>query len=231
MREKIYADLVGFSFDEFVKFLFDREVPIENESYSALLARGETKKWNPWHWWTEVTFDAQQVSRYYSRLFRDPRFLLNKFSKQQLEEGFWAAQNDGFDCSVRSLIWHTELPFPSREECVRSMFVLFRDLFATEPLETSVYMWWDSFCYDWHCGNRKREDGGEDFTMQEVMFETLIDILALDSAICQSAALHGLSHLHHPSTDAAIRKYLSANPLLSEEWKDVALAAGRFELM
>jgi hypothetical protein len=230
MRETVYADIVGCSFEEFVEFLFDREIP-EEESFAALWARGETKKWNPWHWWTEVTFDAQQVCLYYTRLFRHPRFLLGKFSKEQLEDGFWAVQNDGLDCSAHCLIWHTELPFASREECVRSMFVLFRDLFATESLDTSVYMWWDSICYDWHCGNRKRENGGEDLTMQDVMSETLIEILALDSAICQAAALHGLSHLHHPSTDAAIQNYLSANPLLSKELNDMALHAARFELL
>lgn len=159
MRETVYADIVGCSFEEFVEFLFAREFPAGEESYAALMARGEPKKWSPWHWWTEVTFDSQQVCLYYDRLFRHPRFLLEKFSKEQLEEGFWAVLNDGFDCSAHCLIWYPELPFTSREGCVRSMFVLFRDLFATEPLDNSVYMWWDSFCYDWHCGNRKRENG------------------------------------------------------------------------
>jgi hypothetical protein len=111
------------------------------------------------------------------------------------------------------------------------MFVLFRDLFATEPFGNSVCMWWDSFCYAWHCGNRKRSRGGEDRTMQDVMFETLVDILELESRICQGAALHGLSHLHHPDTGNAIRLYLSRNPSLGDDWKSIALAAAEFTLM
>ena len=108
---------------------------------------------------------------------------------------------------------------------------LFKDLFFAEPLDTAVYMWWDSFCYDWHCGNRKRERGGEDMAMQDVMFETLSQILAIPSEICQGAAIHGLSHLHHPKTEALIQRYLDRNPSLSEEWRATALAASRFELM
>jgi hypothetical protein len=67
--------------------------------------------------------------------------------------------------------------------------------------------------------------------MQEVMFETLSWILSLDSDIWQGAALHGLSHLHHPQTGALIQNYLSKHLSLPEEWKKVARAAARFELM
>ena len=118
-----------------------------------------------------------------------------------------------------------------REEVVRSMFYLFRDLFFAESLKESVGMWWDSFCYGWHCGNRKRERGGEDMTMQDVMFETLARILAIPSQICQGAAIHGLSHLHHPKTEGLIGRFLEQNPLIDGEWRTVALAAARFELM
>jgi len=111
------------------------------------------------------------------------------------------------------------------------MLHLFRDLFASEPLINAVCMWWDSFCYDWHCGNKKRDRGGEDAAMQEVMFETLTQILALPSEICQGAAIHGLSHLHHPATGEAIRNYLKQRPDLNEEWTRGALGAARFDLM
>jgi hypothetical protein len=47
---------------------------------------------------------------------------------------------------------------------------LFKRLFAREPLDTSVKMWWDSLCYEWHCGNRKREHGGADLELQNVYF-------------------------------------------------------------
>ncbi|HEV2731066.1 MAG TPA: hypothetical protein VGV15_13625 [Terriglobales bacterium] len=111
------------------------------------------------------------------------------------------------------------------------MFHLFERLFAAEPLETAPNMWWDSLCYDWHCGNRLRENGGEDAAMQDVMFETLAKILQLPSFYCQRDALHGLGHLHHPDTRALIQSYFDRNPTLDPEIKDYALAAAEFSVM
>jgi len=231
MDESMTVDVSQFSFEEFIGFLFDRKVPAETESFAYLAERGETKKWNPWYWNTAVMFDPQRVCDYYIRLFRNPCFLLDRFSNPQLEQAFWGIQAANLDCSASNAIWNSDLPFALREECARSMFYLFRDLFATEPLESSVCMWWDSLCYDWHCGNKKRSRGGEDLAMQDVMFETLTEILALDSEVCQGAALHGLSHLHHPATEELIQNYLKMHPSLNEEWRDAALGAARFDLM
>ena len=107
-------------------------------------------------------------------------------------EGFWAVQGPNLDCSAYRLIADSEFPLARKEELLRSMVHLFERLFATEPLDTAVQMWWDSLCYDWQCGNRKRERGGEDLQLQDIFFETLSRVLAIDSEICQDAALHGL---------------------------------------
>jgi hypothetical protein len=225
------SDLTECSFEEFVRFLFDRPAPSGEHSFGALLARGETRKWHPWYYDAEVSFDPIRLCNHYSQLFRNPRFLLDRFSKPQLDQAFWAVQSSTLECSARSLTWNTTLRFAEREECVRSMHFLFRELFIDQALENSVSMWWDSFCYDWHCGNRKRSRGGEDLAMQDVMFETLSQILAIESRICQGAALHGLSHLHHPRTEKLLERYLTSHPSLPDEWKKVVVAASRFELM
>jgi hypothetical protein len=220
MDEKTVVDISQFSFEEFVTFMFDREV------------QDKTEEWNPWYWHINVSIDPQRLCGYFTRLFSAPGFLLERFSKAQLEEGFWAIPSGGYlECSVNELIWNTNLPFADREECVKSMFYLYRDLFAAEPLDSAASMWWDTLCWDlWHQGNRDRLRGGEDMTMQDVMFETLVRILALDSEHCQKAALHGLGHLHHPAADEAIQGYLAKHPSLSEEWREYALAAARFEV-
>ena len=77
MDQATYTDISEFSFEEFVDFLFDRDIP------------PETEKWNPWYWHAEIMFDPQRVCSYYTKLFRQPRFLLTRFSKTQLDEGFW----------------------------------------------------------------------------------------------------------------------------------------------
>lgn len=219
MGQAAKVNLTGFSFDGFVTFLFDREVPPESE------------KREPWYWNVEVEFDPQEICAYYVRLFRRPEFLLTRFTKPQLEQGFWAIQGPNLDCSAYRTIHESNLPFSAREECIRAMSDLFTRLFAKESLDTSVSMWWDSMCYDWHCGNRRRERGGEDEKMQDIFFETLSVLLSFGSENCQGAALHGLGHLHHPGTPKLIERYIQEHPHLTKEWRAYALAAAKFEVM
>jgi hypothetical protein len=219
--DKQVVDISQYSFDEFVAFLFERDVqPKEEQSHP--------RKWNPWYWHVEVTFDAQRTCDYYVRLFRQPAFLLERFSKAQLEEGFWGIQIANLDCSAYNIILDSDLPFAAKEECIRSMFDLFEHLFSEDPLESSANMWWDSLCYDWHIA--LRGGAGEDVLLQDVMFQTLAKILDLDSKPCQRAALHGLGHLHHPETEELIRQFLKRHSSLSDEQMAYALAAAKFEV-
>jgi hypothetical protein len=219
MDQPFPVDLTTSSFDEFISFLFDREIPPESE------------KRDPWYWHVETEIDWGKACAYYIRLFRQPEFLLTRFAKPQLEEGFWAIQVPNLDCSAYRVIHDSELPLAVREECIRSMFDLFERLFGGEPLESSVQMWWDSLCYDWHSGNRNRERGGADLELQDVFFQTLAKILAIDSETCQGAALHGLGHLHHPQTKELIQRFIDEHPSLTPERKEYALAAARFEVL
>jgi hypothetical protein len=147
MTEKVEVDIREFSFDEFVQYFFERVPPID------------MLKEEPWYWSEEVIFEPQTVCDHYFRLFRQPGSLLKRFSKGQLDQGFWAIQAPNLECSVYHLMWDGGLPFLSREMLVRAMFDLYKGLFAIGPLDQSSAMWWDSLCYDWHCGNRKRERG------------------------------------------------------------------------
>jgi hypothetical protein len=219
MKERERIDITGYSYEEFVSFLFDREI------------RASAGKHHPWYFDIELAFDPNRLCEFYIRLFRTEDFAHAKYSKAQLESGFWAIHGGAFDGSVQRLIWNTDVPFPARSECIKSMFDLFERLFATEPLETSVSMWWDSLYYEWECGNRDRQRGGEDVLMQDVIFAVLADLLHSSSEVCQGAALHGLGHLHHPSTHELVQNYIRQHPLLGEEWKKYALAAARFEIM
>lgn len=92
-------------------------------------------------------------------------------------------------------------------------------------------MWWDSLCYDWHCGNKKRENGGDDLELQDIFFNTLVKVLALDSWIRQGAALHGLGHLHHPDTAQVVTRFVESHPTLTEDQITYAYAAARFNVL
>ena len=223
MDERTLVDIRQYSFDEFVSFLFARDVQFEAE-------QSDLNKWDPWDRHIEVIFDSEQVSRHYVRLFTEPGFLLERFSKAQLEDGFWAIQGPNLDCSVLRILESTP-PVASREQCVSSMFYLFRDFFAKEPLETAGSMWWDSLCFSWHRGNRERSKDGEDLRLQNVIFQTLVRILDLDSEFCHRASLHGLGHLQHPDTEKVIEEFIGKHPSLTDAQKAYALAAARFKVL
>jgi hypothetical protein len=209
-------DATNYSFEAFVDLHFNHKFAQDVE--------------REWYWNSDVTFVAQQFCSYYIRVFREPESLFARFSKVQVEEGFWGMIS-GTDWSLPQLLFERDIPFSEREECVRAMFDLFKRFFAINPLDSSCHMWWDGICYAWHSENRVRDRGGEDLRMQDVMFQTLSAILYLDAPHCQAAALHGLGHLHHPETESLIQKYILDHPSLGAEQKEYALAAAKFEVL
>ncbi len=224
MEKNTRYNIIDATYDEFIAFLFDHEViPIPEDIQSG----GP----EPWHWHAEVEFNPMSVINYYTKLFCEPIFLLHRYSREELEQGLWVIRSPNLACSVANIIWNEEIPFEIRANCVRSMYELYKLLFSQELFEESSSIWWDSLAYDWHCENRVRENGGEDELMQDVMFDTLTNILYLESIKCQFAALHGLGHLHHPKTEEAITKYLQHRPNVNEEIREYALAAMRFDIL
>src|ERR1700684_2270457 len=114
MDEMTQYNIRGVSFDQFVAFLFRSTIAGKHEKY--------------WYWEAEVTFDPAEMAAHYVKLFTGPQFLLEKFSKQVLEEAFWAIQVINLDCSANNIIWMEELPFSTRATCVQTMFCLFERL-------------------------------------------------------------------------------------------------------
>ena len=131
MGERTVVDISQYTFEELVAFLFERDVQPKS-------GQSGPKKWNPRHWHTEETCDSKRTCEYYIRLFREPTFLLERFSRAQLEEGFWAIQASSLECSVYNLIPDTNLPFVVRNGCIISMFDLFRNFFPKETLPLNL---------------------------------------------------------------------------------------------
>src|SRR5438128_2658841 len=98
MSEREQVDLTHYSFDEFISFLFAREVEVKTENT-------DEEVHDHWFWHIEDTFIAETICTYYIQLFRQPEFLLHRFSKAQLEEGFWAIQGANLNCAVYRICW------------------------------------------------------------------------------------------------------------------------------
>ena len=120
MRQIICVDISHYSFEEFVEFVFDHDIPPEAEMPTA------EERASRWYYSAKPTFDPERLSGHYVRLFCESARLLGLFSESQLELGFSAVESR-CTFSVKNLIWNTNLPFEHRERVVQSMFYLYRD--------------------------------------------------------------------------------------------------------
>jgi hypothetical protein len=166
----------------------------------------------------EILYDPANNARRLIEMFEGARSLLDKYTRAQLEQGCWALFGAGFDGNLEVLIWDSELPIDTKEALIHAMYIMYRDLFAADPLGEACEMWWDGLAYAINPMKRADPDGNSDHKrIQNAMFETLSKIVFLDAKHCQFAALHGLNHVFHPDTDDLVRGYVERNPDLSDE--------------
>lgn len=66
MHEPETQDITGISFEQFVRFVFARDLPA-------------TAKAEPWYWHVEVIFEAREIADHYVRLFTEPAFPAYQF--------------------------------------------------------------------------------------------------------------------------------------------------------
>ncbi len=203
-------DLRGRSLDDIKDFIFNHPVPTITDEAG-------------WWWEAIVELDPVEYATRLIDIFRQPADLRTRYTREQLEQGFWMLIS-GADTSLGSLLWETAIPWDVRETLIQSTVDLYEKLFALEPLDSSVHMFWDALAYDYCVPTRYPETDNEDRRVQEAMFSALTQILRIDSITCQMAALHGLGHLRHRDTERAITAYLAANPTLEDDHRQYALA-------
>lgn len=195
-----------FSFEQFVEFVF------HPQTAPRLFIGGEYSYGNP-----SVTLE------HLTTLFRKPEFLLDSYSSNQLDKGFFNVVSYML-CEVRfhGLLWDKRVPLSLREECIFSMFDLFSRFFAVNPLEHSCFMWWDGLAYGYFMENGAADDE-DGIKIRQAMFETLKRILEINSEDCRKSALHGLGHLRHPETEKTIIDFLRRHKV-NQKLKDYAYA-------
>jgi hypothetical protein len=190
-------DLDALNFEEFVGFVFDHPTRGPRWYFS--------KRWRCYG-------TPERVLEQMTRLFQEPGFLLSRYTKGQLHQGFWYIGS-----LIRDMLWDDEtdeeIDWPHREACILAMVSLEEKLFATEPLDDTCFMWWDFFRY---FGDEPQAQ------VIEAMLIALERTLALPFKSCQESALHGLGHTDHPRKAAVIAAYLNANPDLPEWLRDYA---------
>jgi len=200
-------DLSTLTYEAWLDLIFQHPVRVEEETN--------------WYWedeWEYKISDNQIVFGYLSKLFFDSRILVERYRDEQLEQGFWFLLGPaGFS----DVFWDQNIDRERRTAAIRSQAILFKELFAEHPLDTSVNMWWDLFENGYYCDHQPVDD--DDAAIQEAILWTLGDILGMPEWHCVGSALHGLNHLHHPRVPEFIDYFLATKQGLDEEWIAYAL--------
>jgi hypothetical protein len=220
-------DLVDTDLDGFVSFLFEHFDQPKNDRAAF-----------QWDYSAEVIFDARQIIQHYIALFNEPTFLLEHYTRDEIERAFWTMR-DGRDWSVACSIQNAENSLDDAEACIRSMYNLYSGLFTQISFDTIDYMWWEDGLYAAMCSNsshgqriEKRQMEKLDYKrLGEATFDTLTRILQLQSGNCRAAAIHGLNHFSHPDKERVLLRFIEDNPELSDRDRSFVMAAIRGELL
>lgn len=194
-------DLRTCSYDEFLDFVFEHPVSIHRWYDNSDL---------------KVVYDANRNRELLIELFTNSKPLYERYTREQLEQGFWALLGGCAGESIEDIMFDQSVPFEKRAEFIRAMFFLYEGLFSIHALQSACNMWWDCISGDYAVHNRSQKSSEDDRKIQDVMFETLTKILYLESEECQGGALHGLGHLRHPNTEKVIRDWIATQPYLPE---------------
>jgi hypothetical protein len=215
------AAQTNLTFDEFVEFQFGPAVRMHG---------------NPWYfdldadWWEP---EPRIGIAHLTRLFSNGPEALQWFGDAQIAQGLYGLINTAV---TGGLAWMVDpiTPVTERASVWSAVTRFFTDLLAPRcspalghlsepgaPLNGPTYMWWDGFPALATPDDPDREvvDAAELACLQRV--------LALDSAACQEAALHGLGHWagREPRSTTIIDAYLEGGRAARPELLDYARAA------
>lgn len=179
------ADLRGASVEAIIVFVFDHPEPRAGE--------------DAWYLGLDIEANPTEQVRHLRQILRTADQLHPRFTASQLEQGFWFMFLSG-DAHFACLLADEAVPFTERSTCIQAIYEAYAGLFIREPLGETSYMLWDLLLHAW--------DFKPPPAVADVMFETLVRMLDLPSAVCQRAALHGLGHL----------QLLEPEPLLAGSW-------------
>lgn len=155
-------DLRGIGFEEFLEYAFD---PARDGDSAA------------------VEVDAAAQLAHAERLFREPE-AARRFPRPRQEVGFWFLPGETQPAFLSAQLWNHALPSGARISCVNAMEILYRDLFARDPLGEDAFMWFD----------RLRDAAPRSCKECEPVRRALVGALEAILQHDPRAALHGLHH-------------------------------------
>ena len=183
---KILTDL---SFEQWLTYVFEH--PVEESGREWYWADDAD-------WWSTPSADAIQFMRH---AFEHAGVVLAPYSDAQLNQGLWFLADNACSNHMFALL-DPDVPWPARQQCVRSIHNLFEQCFArrctshlshldepgASPLNLVCYMWWDILPIIGQPDDPERQ------ALDQEILGVMESTLRLDSIPCQESALHGLGH-------------------------------------
>lgn len=212
----MYYDLRNVRFEDFLDFIFDH--PVAPQFSEANWGR-ITKSTDCWYDSIEldIDFDPARNCEYLALLCSDPLAVRGRYSRSQLEQGFWWMQTSFNDGSATDILWTGSLPAARRIALVRAMYFLYAGLFAVEPLHRAPYMWWENIARRIPGYTGSITWGADRKYIEEAIFQTLAELLELEAEHCRIDALRGLAYLAHSDKQRLIRDYLDRHAEINDE--------------
>jgi hypothetical protein len=209
---------------------FDLRAATDEEISSVVfdhpVVPGETTAW----WWAiddaTVVIEPRRALAYMADLFNAPDGLMDRYSAEQIDQGFWfmfsAAAEDVFGLQL----WSPREPWEDRERCIRALPRLFQALF--EPMlflledyyASAMFMLPDFIAY--MSDTRVTRHGDDARRVCQALLDAFGEMLRSGHDATRTAALHGLGHLAHPDRADVIRDFVQANPGLDPELREYA---------
>jgi hypothetical protein len=214
-EERKTLDLSTKSFEQFVEFLFNRDVVPDSKQFEYFLTDLEGEPYDE-----AVHSSPAVVVEHLTRLFSEFGVIAPRYSLAQLDQGIWGIW--GENLRLYELLWDDPtVALERRVRCIQSMFFVYSDFVSKSTVEAMgncFDMWWDLLLYGFWFQTRLFERhvkmgdvsalDTESRLLLDVMFETLNRILALPDERTQGYALHGLGHLHHPSVPETVQRFI-----------------------
>jgi hypothetical protein len=212
-------DLSSLSFEQFVRYFFDRKAVPDDQQFDLYMVGLDGEKFDQ-----SAPSSPLVVVEHMTGLFTSFGQIGTKYSIEQVDQAVWGMF--GANLRLYELIFDSSVPIENRLACIRSMHHVYSD-FVTHlqtnlpPNLSGFYMWWDLLLHGFWDSNKpyfpgtyKGDASKLDFEsrlMLDVLFETLQRILSLADRESQKSALHGLGHLHHPGVRDEVQQFIDSS--------------------
>jgi hypothetical protein len=203
----IFADIRGFSFDQWLNFTFSRDPQADA------------------HWLveTDYTCDPTEIVRHCTTLFLEPSRHLSNFSEAQVQMGLGSISSGVW--GFLRFIWAREVEEPVKDECIRSMYNLFAETFESKFPDVCFFWWDQATMYNGleAAGIAVRVDMDRYSAVAIPVMERIL--MQLRGTVVRKSALLGLAQLHiHSSNEVerVIGTFLDAADGLDPQLRDYA---------